>query len=84
MFDKDPVPAVCQAEDCTRSPEYACEAWVMTPPFRGYVVGEIALCGAHAAQFETRKRISVLTDPHNLDLVSAAVWRDGEIFSEGS
>lgn len=69
---------VCQAEDCTAATEYACEAWVMTPPLRGYLAGEVYLCAEHTARLEAGEQLSVVTEPSNLDLVSVARWRDGK------
>jgi len=70
------APLLCQAEDCTETAEYVCDATVMVPPTRGFIPMEVALCGAHAARFEEQRQISILTDPSNPDLVSAARWRD--------
>jgi hypothetical protein len=70
------LPSVCQAEDCTEPPEYVCDATVMVPPTRGFIPMEVVLCGAHAAKFEEQRQISILTDPSNPDLVSAARWVD--------
>lgn len=76
MTLNDAVPLACQAEDCTELAEYVCDASVMVPPTRGFIPMEVTLCGAHAAQFEEQRQISILTDPSNPDLVSAARWRD--------
>jgi len=75
MSDAAP-PTVCQAEGCSAPPEFVCDAWIMTPPTRGFLTDEVCLCAKCAERFETDKRISVILYPDNLDLVSAARWRD--------
>jgi len=83
MFDEAP-PTVCQADECSETPDFVCEAWVMTPPTRGFLSEEVCLCAAHAAEFERTHEMSVLLDPSNPDLLSVARWRDGENSTDGS
>lgn len=67
---------VCQAEGCSAPSEFACEAWVMTPPLRGYLAEEIYLCAKHTSSLEAGEQLSVVIEPSNLDLVSVARWRN--------
>lgn len=83
MSDITPT-ALCQADECSETPDFVCEAWVMTPPTRGFLTAEVYLCSEHAAEFERRRELSVLLDPSNPDLLSVARWRDGENSSECS
>jgi len=76
MPDDNAPTTVCQAEECTESPEFVCDAYVMTPPLRGFLSSEVFLCAGHTKKFEAMKRISVVLYPDNPDLVSAARWRD--------
>jgi len=66
---------LCQAEDCSDTPEYVCEAWIMTPPDVGFEKGELFLCSDHATQFENGVDLTVQMDPENADLLSAATYR---------
>ena len=72
----DAPPTVCQAEGCNDPTEFVCDAFVMTPPLRGFLSDEVCLCSEHASRFEEDRGMSVILYPDNLDLVSAARWRD--------
>jgi len=71
----DTTTLVCQAEDCFELPSYVCDAYVMTPPCRGFIHYEIYLCSEHATRFEQGSELSVLLEPTNPDLVSVARFK---------
>ena len=83
-MSEDTLPTACQAEGCIAIPEFVCEAWVMTPPMRGFLTEEVFLCAGCAEKFEVERCLSVVTDADNLDLVSVARWRDGGNSESGS
>lgn len=70
----DTVRLACQAEGCSASPDFACDALVMTPPTRGFLPHDLMLCKDHATEFERTKRLSVVLDSTNPDMVSVAQW----------